>query len=200
MRLVISKVSCVRGGRRVLDGIDAVARPGRALLLTGPNGAGKSSLLRLVAGLLAPERGSIRLEGGIDGASIAEQCHLVGHLDAPKPALTVRENLVFWRDLLGGARSAPPDAALRRLGLHHLADLPAAILSAGQRRRLGLARLLVAARPLWLLDEPTTALDAAAERQFTALVEQHLLGGGLAVIATHAQTALRSADRLALGA
>lgn len=199
MRLVLSQVSCVRGERRVLHGVDAVAEAGRALLLTGPNGAGKSSLLRLIAGLLAPERGTIRLEGGAADHSIAEQAHLVGHLDALKPALTARENLLFWARLFGGEDDAVA-AALVAFSLDHLADMPAAILSAGQRRRLCLARLLTVPRPLWLLDEPTTALDAASERQLLAKVEAHLQAGGLAVIATHAKIGLGSADTLALGA
>jgi heme exporter protein A len=198
MRLVLSQLSCVRGGRRVLHGVDAIAEPGRALLLTGPNGAGKSTLLRLVAGLLAPEGGSIRLEGGDADRTVGEQAHHLGHLDAVKSALTARETLRFWQAMFGGA-DAPVEPALSALSLDGMADLPAGILSAGQRRRLAIARLLVAPRPIWLLDEPTTALDAASERQFVALVEAHLQRAGLAVIATHSEIALSAADRLQLG-
>jgi heme exporter protein A len=196
MRLMVEDVRCVRGGRLVLAGVGARLEAGRALLVTGPNGAGKSTLLRAIAGLLRLEAGSISLVGGDAERSVGEQAHFVGHLDAVKAALSVAENLVFWRDMLGGEGDV--GAALDALGLGRLLELPASVLSAGQRRRLALARLLVAPRPLWLLDEPTTALDAASQEKFAGLVNAHLAGGGLAVVATHADTGIGPADTLEL--
>lgn len=198
MRLTVEDLRCVRGGRLVLAGVGASLEAGRALLVTGPNGAGKSTFLRAIAGLLRLESGRIALDGGDAEKSVGEQSHFVGHLDAVKPALSVAENLAFWRDLLGGSGEVEP--ALAALGLGRLGDLPAAVLSAGQRRRLALARLLVAPRPLWLLDEPTTALDTASQQAFAGLVRRHLSGGGLAVVATHAETGIAPADGLELGA
>ena len=161
MRLAGSDVTCVRGGREVFAALNFAVEGGEALAVTGRNGAGKSSLLRLIAGLLAAARGSICLEGGDSERSLAEHCHFLGHRDAIKPSLTVMENLQFWRDFLGGESGEAADASLDGAGIGHLADLPAAYLSAGQRRRLGLARLVTVRRPVWLLDEPTSALDTA---------------------------------------
>jgi heme exporter protein A len=186
MRLSAIDLTCVRGGRDVFTGLSFSVDAGAALAVVGRNGAGKSSLLRIIAGLLAPSRGSIALDGGHTESTLAEQCHFVGHRDALKPALTVLENLRFWRNFLGSARGDDTLLpALQTLGLGHLVDLPAGYLSAGQRRRLALARLLVAPRPLWLLDEPTSALDAAAQTTVTALMNGHLAEGGLIVAATH---------------
>ena len=166
-------------------------RSGEALAVIGPNGSGKTSLLRLIAGLLAIADGSIALEGGETELTLPEQAHYLGHRDALKPALSVLENLSFWRDFLGGERSAPErlrqdSESLAAVGLDHAADLPAAYLSAGQRRRLSIARLLTVRRPIWLLDEPTTALDVAGQSLFAGLMRDHLGSGGLIVAATHA--------------
>ncbi len=150
----------------------------------GPNGSGKSSLLRLIAGLLRPSAGRIELHGGAAERTVAEQAHYLGHLDALKPSLTVAENLSFWTCYLGDRRSAPEEP-LAALGLGGLAHLPAAYLSAGQRRRLSLARLLAVPRPIWLLDEPTSALDAAGQERLTELMRKHLGTGGMIVAATH---------------
>jgi len=184
MRLSGRGVRCVRGGREVFSGLDFEASSGEAIAVTGPNGSGKTSLLRLVAGLLSMAGGSIDLEGGEAELTLPEQAHYLGHRDALKPALSVLENLSFWRDFLGGDRS---DAAqsLQLVGLDHAAHLPAAFLSAGQRRRLSIARLLAAPRPVWLLDEPTSALDAAGQNLFVALMTEHLGRGGLVIAATH---------------
>ena len=184
MRLSGRGVRCVRGGREVFSGLDFQAGTGEAIAVTGPNGSGKTSLLRLVAGLLSMAGGSIDLEGGEAELTLPEQAHYLGHRDAIKPALSVLENLSFWRDFLGGERS---DAApsLQLMGLDHAAHLPAAYLSAGQRRRLSIARLLAAPRPIWLLDEPTSALDAAGQGLFAALMTDHLARGGLVIAATH---------------
>jgi heme exporter protein A len=185
MRLSGRGVRCTRGGREVFSGLDFDASGGEALAVTGANGAGKTSLLRLIAGLLAASGGSIDLAGGDGELTVAEQAHYLGHRDALKPALSVQENLAFWGDFLGpGALGADP--ALVAVGLDHVAHLPAAYLSAGQRRRLSIARLLAVPRPVWLLDEPTSALDAAGQDMFAGLMTDHLRTGGLIVAATHA--------------
>ena len=188
MKLSGHGLRCVRGGREVFSGLDVAAESGRAVAITGPNGAGKTSLLRLLAGLLAIEGGSIDLEGGDGDLTLPEQAHYLGHRDALKPALSVSENLSFWREFLGGAsRESAPDAAqaLVAVGLDHVSHLPAAYLSAGQRRRLSIARLLAVKRPVWLLDEPTSALDVAGQDAFAAIMTGHLAGGGIILAATH---------------
>ena len=184
MRLSGRGVRCVRGGREVFSGLDFEASSGEALAVVGPNGSGKTSLLRLIAGLLAPADGSIVLEGGEDELTLAEQSHYLGHRDALKPALSVSENLRFWRDFLGGVTSDPAEN-LAVVELDHAARLPAAYLSAGQRRRLSIARLLTVRRPVWLLDEPTNALDTAGQKLFSTLMGDHLASGGLIIAATH---------------
>jgi heme exporter protein A len=187
-----------RGGRRLFSGLDFSVAAGEALVVTGPNGAGKSSLLRVVAGLLSPTEGTVRLVGGDDEAPLAAQVHYLGHLDAVKPALSVAEALAFWAVFLGGTR-ARVEEALDTVGLAALADLPSAYLSAGQRRRLALARLVAAPRPLWLLDEPTAALDAAAERRLGEMIADHVAGGGMVMAATHAELPVPAPRRLMLG-
>jgi heme exporter protein A len=184
MRLSGRDVSCVRGGRDVFSGLNFEAASGEALAVMGPNGSGKTSLLRLIAGLLTPAKGSIELEGAGAELTLAEQAHYLGHRDAIKPALSVSENLTFWRDFLGGA-AFDPQAMLVEVGLEHAADLPASFLSAGQRRRLSIARLLAVRRPVWLLDEPTNALDSAGQAMFARLMADHLSGGGMIIAATH---------------
>ncbi len=301
MELIGRDLACIRGGREVFASVGFHVDAGKALLVVGPNGSGKSSLLRLIAGLLRPAAGTVALNGGKAELSVAEQAHYLGHQDALKPSLSVRENLEFWAAFLGGGtgngfayktsflhenpppngpawpspetgrsadknspeggqstsggiegaenqpghgavtltlergRSAnesspgggqitahdpspsprpdppssvdgegehPPDnvgAALGAVGLDELADLPAAYLSAGQRRRLSIARLLAVPRPLWLLDEPSAALDAAAQVRLTALMHGHLSGGGLILAATHGPLGLNAAQELRLG-
>ncbi|HTC99366.1 MAG TPA: heme ABC exporter ATP-binding protein CcmA [Bradyrhizobium sp.] len=184
MRLSGRGVTCVRGGREVFAELDFEVASGEALAVTGHNGSGKTSLLRLVAGLLMPTEGTIALEGGEAELTLAEQAHYLGHRDALKPALSVEENLSFWRNFLGG-EAAEAGASLKAVGIDHAAHLPAAYLSAGQRRRLSLARLLAVRRPVWLLDEPTAALDATGQELFSGLMREHLARGGLIVAATH---------------
>jgi heme exporter protein A len=184
MRLSGRNVRCVRGGREVFSGLDFAAVAGEVLAVTGANGSGKTSLLRLIAGLLVPAEGMVSLEGAEAELTLAEQTHYLGHRDALKPALSVMENLSFWRDFLGG-EVADAGQSLAAVGLDHAAHLPAAYLSAGQRRRLSLARLLTVRRPVWLLDEPTAALDASGQTLFAGLMRDHLARGGLIVAATH---------------
>jgi heme exporter protein A len=197
MRLRGRGIRCVRGGREVFSGLDFEVSSGEALAVTGPNGSGKTSLLRLIAGLLRTADGSIGLEGGEAELTLSEQAHYLGHRDPLKPALSVAENLAFWRDYLGG-EAFDPTESLAAVGLDHAARLPAAYLSAGQRRRLSVARLLSVKRPVWLLDEPTSALDAAGQNLLTALMGNHLARGGLIVAATHAPLGI-SARELRIG-
>jgi heme exporter protein A len=184
MRLSGRGVRCMRGGREVFAGLDFEASSGEVLAVTGANGSGKTSLLRLIAGLLFPAGGAIALDGGEAELTLPEQVHYLGHRDALKPALSVLENLAFWRDFLGG-EVFDADESLASVGLGHAAHLPAAYLSAGQKRRLSLARLLTVRRPVWLLDEPTAALDAAGQDLFVGLMRDHLARDGMIVAATH---------------
>ena len=202
MRLSASELACIRGGRQVFRSLSFSLGAGMALLVTGPNGAGKSSLLRLVAGLVQPAQGRLALDGGDPELTIGEQAHYLGHQDAFKSSLSVRENLAFWAEFLGNTDlKVKVDAALAAVGLAELAALPALYLSAGQRRRLSLARLIAIPRPIWLLDEPTSALDAAAQGMLADLMRAHLAGGGLLLAATHGPLGLEGprAHELQLG-
>lgn len=184
-------LSCQRGGRTVLEGIDFSVSSGEVLALRGANGAGKSTLLRLVAGLLQPESGVLTLKPDAQDTTLGERAHYLGHLDALKPALSVEDNLRFWARYLGGNSDAVSHA-LETVGLIDLSHLPARVLSAGQKRRLALARLAAVPRPVWLLDEPTSALDGASQDRLFAMIGDHLNGGGLAVIATHVDLPLKA--------
>jgi heme exporter protein A len=194
MGLSVTDLSCSRGGRPVLDRVSFALADGETLVIRGPNGAGKSTLLRAVAGLL-PATGRIEFDGRpADRDTRSEAVAYAGHLDAIKPQLTVGENLAFWAGLLGGDVAR----ALAAFGLGPLADRPAHLCSAGQKRRLGLARLLVVPRRLWLLDEPTVALDSEAVAGLLAAVRAHAAGGGLTIIATHVPLDLAPVQTLTL--
>ncbi len=191
-------LTCVRGERLVFEDVSFEIGPGGALLLMGPNGCGKSSLLRLVAGFLRPAGGRLLWQGGPvadDLDAHRARLHYVGHLDAIKPVFTVAENLGFWAaQRVGRADAASGVArALDRFGIADLADIPARLLSAGQKRRLNLARIVATKAPLWLLDEPTTALDEAASTTVRDLVAEHCAGGGIAMLATHIDIGLPDA-------
>jgi heme exporter protein A len=198
MRLSGQNLTCVRGGREVFSGLGFSTASGEALAVTGPNGSGKTSLLRVIAGLLVPADGAIALEGGEAELSLPEQAHYLGHRDALKPALTVLENLSFWQEFLGG-EAQDAGLCLAAVALDHATHLPAAYLSAGQRRRLSIARLLSVRRPVWLLDEPTSALDAAGQELFVGLMRDHLSRGGIIVAATHMPLGIEAHD-LRMGA
>jgi heme exporter protein A len=192
MKLIADNLAVDRGDRRVFAGLSFSLKGGTALVVTGPNGVGKSSLLRTLAGLVSFAEGNLSLEGGEEDRNVGEHCHYFGHQSSVKPALSVEENLIFWREFttpaseecFKGACYEPLDI-LDLLGIGHTADLPAAYLSAGQTRRLALARLFVSPRPVWLMDEPTSALDAASEKQLFGFMNRHLEDGGMIVTATH---------------
>jgi heme exporter protein A len=199
MRLSASRLTVERGGRVILSDLSFALEQGQSLTVTGPNGAGKSTLLRALAGLLPLTSGMISLAPA-SGETLAENAHYVGHADALKSLLTVAENLEFLAAILdagnGGMRAVE---ALSVFGLSHGADLPVAYLSAGQKRRAALARLLSVRRPVWLLDEPSTALDAASQKVMKGVMAAHLAQGGMIVAATHAQLGL-GGEELRLGA
>jgi heme exporter protein A len=197
MRLEASELGCVRGGREVFSGVGFAVGGGEALVVTGRNGAGKSSLLRLIAGLVRIAAGRLTLTGGDQDLPLAEQVHYLGHQDALKPSLTVAENLDFWTRYLAGA-DINISEALAAGGIDAVANLPAGYLSAGQRRRLSIARLVAVKRPVWLLDEPMSALDRAAQQRLAELMRGHLAGGGIIVAAAHGEIGLEKAKELRL--
>jgi heme exporter protein A len=193
-------LACRRGERLVFERLDFELAPGGALVLTGPNGSGKSSLLRVMAGLTPPLAGALSWDGTAvaeDPAAHRARVHLVGHQDALKPVLTVAETLAFSAALRGTSADRVP-LALQRFHLAELTELPCRVLSAGQRRRLALARLLASPAPLWLLDEPTTGLDDASMLDLMAAIAEHRGGGGLVAIATHLSLPLPAASTLPL--
>lgn len=181
MTLHVDNLTLARGGVPVLTGVSLTVEPGQALILRGPNGAGKTTLLRTITGLQPP------LSGQITGAE--DQIAYAGHADGLKAMLSVHENLMFWAQVFGRTDIT---AALDAYALHPLADRLAGTLSAGQKRRLGLARLLVTGRPIWILDEPTVSLDKDAVAQFAAAVRAHLGQGGSALMATHIDLGLEA--------
>lgn len=181
MSLNVSDLRIARGGLPVLEGISFELSPGQALILRGPNGIGKTTLLRSIAGLQEPLGGTV--SGGEDQIAYA------AHSDGLKSALTVSENLQFWASVFGMQDIEP---ALQAYNLSALRDRPAGALSAGQKRRLGLSRMLVTGRPIWVMDEPTVSLDQASVALFAAAVRAHLDAGGSALIATHIDLGLQA--------
>ncbi len=182
MELIVENLGCARGGFPVLRGVSFRLRPGRVLLLRGPNGIGKTTLLRTIAGLQPALGGKMAFDPG--------QIAYGAHADGLKPTLTAQENLAFWASVHGSDRVAE---ALAAFGLSGLASRRTQHLSAGQKRRLGLARLLVTGRRLWALDEPTVSLDSAGVSLFAAVVQRHCRAGGMALIATHMDPAIDTA-------
>ena len=197
MRLVAEHLSCERNGREIFRGLSFVVAAGEYLELRGPNGSGKSSLLRLIAGLVPSAGGTLTLDGGEAETSLPQHCHFAGHQDAVKTALSLRENLEFWAEMLQGGAIGE---ALAAFSLEKLADQQALILSAGQRRRLSLARLCLARRAIWLLDEPATALDQSHMEKLAGLATRHLATGGMVIAATHGGWGLVPTRTLHLGA
>lgn len=182
MELHVTGLAVARGGIPVLEGLDFTLRSGEALILRGPNGVGKTTVLRTVAGLQPALAGTIGLE--------REAMAYAGHADGIKTTLTVRENLCFWADIFG---TGGIQAALEAFDLTGLSERAAGGLSAGQKRRLGLARMVVTGRPVWVLDEPTVSLDTSAVAMFAQAVRAHLAGGGMALMATHIDLGLAEA-------
>lgn len=204
-------LTCVRGDRVVFTDLSFTLRPGEALLLLGPNGSGKSSLLRLMAGLLRPATGTVTWDGDSifsDREGHGGRARYIGHLDAIKPVLTVRENIAFWvrqwcPEQTAEQCAAQVTAAVDRFDMARLLDVPGKMLSAGQKRRTNLSRLFAAPAPLWLLDEPTTALDRASVAVLERAIAGHRAAGGMVVLSTHTDVDLPGAqafhlDRFAL--
>ncbi|XAT60946.1 heme ABC exporter ATP-binding protein CcmA [Rhodobacteraceae bacterium Araon29] len=183
MLLSVSDVSVSRGGRVLLEGVTFDLQAGRAIVLTGKNGIGKTSLLRTLAGLQDANSGYVDVpQNGVVYSA---------HLDGIKHALSVAENLQFWGAVFGRSNV---DTALETFELYHLRDVMAGALSAGQKRRLGLARLLVTGRSIWLLDEPTVSLDLGSIKQLTRVLNEHLGAGGSTIIATHSALDLKGQE------
>jgi heme exporter protein A len=196
LRLVVDRLTQARGDRTLFTDLSFSVTAGEVVILTGPNGAGKTTLIRTLAGLIQPLHGSVSLAGGAADQSVGEQAHYVGHNTAIKPSLTVAENAQFWLQYFGSP--AGSDTVLDQLDLLGLASIPAGYLSAGQQRRLGLVRLLVAPRPVWLLDEPTVSLDAINRERVAGLIQTHIQAGGLVVAATHLPLGLADTRELSL--
>ena len=204
MALAVDKLACIRGERQLFHDLSFRLAAGEALLLHGPNGSGKSSLLRMLAGFLAPAAGRISwndadIAGDAEGHG-ARLCYL-GHQDAVKPQLSARDNLVFWARLSGKnsvAAAEAADAALDAAGLQRQKRLPGRYLSAGQKRRVALARLLLTSASVWLLDEPSNALDSSAVAWLGDIVARHRGDGGIVIMASHVPVPLSDARRLQL--
>jgi heme exporter protein A len=196
----VTNLAARRGEDRLFSGVDFALQGGEALVLTGRNGTGKSTLIRVVAGLLPADEGIVTMTtSGGDVPRAAEAMHYLGHRNAMKREMTVEENLVFWKRFMGDfadGKGLAADEAAHRLGLATLLHLPFGYLSAGQQRRMAMAKLLVAWRPVWLLDEPTAALDRQSDALFADIMKAYLGDGGIIVAATHQDLGLEDARRL----
>ncbi len=193
-------LSCIRGERLVLEGISFALKNSGAMILTGPNGAGKSTLLRLMAGLMQPSQGGLLWDGvaiSEDATEHNSRISYIGHADAVKPALSVSENVTFWAEV-NGQSGYTPNKAMQALGIAHLSSLSARYLSAGQRRRVNLCRMLTSGAALWLLDEPSTALDSETSLSLGGLIDEHRNNGGMVVISTHTELDISDAQSLPL--
>ncbi|MCP4935834.1 MAG: heme ABC exporter ATP-binding protein CcmA [bacterium] len=196
MKLVVENLTCRRGLRTIFSDLSFSVEGGQGLLLTGANGSGKTTLLRMLAGYLEASSGEVRLEGGDDELELAEQYHYVGHHNGIKHSFTALENLQFLADYLGGDNFRD---AIDTFGLRGLEDIPAAIMSAGQKRRLGLSRLVLVKRPIWFLDEPSVSLDVQSVQILAGVVSRHIENGGIVIAATHVPLGVDFKDELVLG-
>jgi heme exporter protein A len=196
MRLEGEGLTLERGGRVIFRSLSFTAGAGELVLLKGRNGSGKTSLLKLIGGLLKPVEGDVGLSGGRSDLTIGQQAHLIGHGLALRSGLTVLENLAFWTSFLGGGDAA---RALQAFGLGPLAHFPAGVLSAGQQKRLSLARLAAVERPIWLLDEPSVGLDGVSVKQLNLQMGRHLGEGGIIIVASHGEFEIPCTRRIELG-
>lgn len=201
MRFEAQALSARRGEDLLFRDISFALEDGEALIVTGPNGSGKSTLLRVLAGLLPQEEGTVRFVDGGEDRPAREACHYLGHRNAMKRELTVEENLTFWSEFMakeGAASGMHIDEATEAVGLAGITHLPFGYLSAGQQRRMAMAKLLVAHRPVWILDEPTAALDVKADAMFAGLCQTHLAAGGMLVAATHQPLGIENVKSLVM--
>ena len=201
MRFEADTLSARRGEDFLFRDISFTLSDGEALIVTGPNGSGKSTLLRVLAGLLPQEAGTVRFVDDTEDRPAREACHYLGHRNAMKRELTVEENLTFWADFMAKEGAAPGldiDEAAEAVGLAGITHLPFGYLSAGQQRRMAMAKLLVAHRPVWILDEPTAALDVKADQMFAGLCQAHLAEGGMLVAATHQPLGIENVKTLVM--
>lgn len=202
VQLEVRELAALRGEERIFSGVTFSLSAGDALVVTGRNGSGKSTLIRTIAGLLPEDAGEV--SASLNGQKIpraAEACHYLGHRNAMKRELSVEENLVFWKRFLGdfeGGTGLEPEEAAEALGLATILHLPFGYLSAGQQRRMAMAKLLTAWRPIWLLDEPTAALDVQSEALFAGLMKAHRQGGGIVIAATHQELGLDGVQELVM--
>ncbi|MEL4376470.1 heme ABC exporter ATP-binding protein CcmA [Brucella cytisi] len=199
MRLEAENLAGERGGETIFAGLSFALSEGEALVVTGPNGSGKSTLLRIICGLLLPEAGKVELREDSTVLPVRAACHYLGHQNAMKPALSVRENLSFWQKFNGAAQTEI-DEALEAVDLPGVEHLPFGYLSTGQKRRVSIAKLLVSHRPLWIVDEPTAGLDKASEARFAELMRGHMRDGGMIVAATHIPLGLEGVSALDMAA